>query len=568
MRTGPTEGHQQSRYPWLSHYPQGVDWHAELPSAPLYSILDQAVERYGERPFLDFMGKKWTYSQAGAIVDRLSGALQEMGVGKGVKVGLLMPNCPYFVFSFFSVLKTGATAVLYNPLRAENEIAQQIENSETDFMITLDSAQIYSKVAGVLSTSGLKKIIVCELGQIMPVRKRLLFYLPGRKSRAHIPTTELYVRFKQLLRSPYQLEIGDVDPQGDIAVLLYTGGTTGAPKGVCLSHYNLYANALQSALSMPSLARGRERVLAVIPLFHAFGLTSVMNTSIALGAQIILLPRYDLEEVLETIRTKHPGLFLGVPTIFSDIVSHAESKRHDFSSLRVCICGGDTLPRGVRESFLRLTGCDVVQGYGLTECSPVVTSGPSSGAEKTETIGVPVPGTIVEIVSLDDHETVLGPSANGEICVRGPQVMLGYWKDSTETAQTMLNGRLHTGDVGYMDEDGYFYVVGRLKDTIISGGYNVYPSVVEEAIHEHPKVQDVAVVGCSDSHWGERVAAFIVLKDGQSLSRDQLLSFLKDKLSSYEQPRSFYLLDELPRSMSGKVLKSKLREQQDIAQPM
>jgi long-chain acyl-CoA synthetase len=559
-QTNPPKCSQQDLYPWLSHYPKGVNWHADLPPAPLFQILDQAVERYGDRPFLDFMGMRFSYREAGATVERLAGAFQDLGIGKGVKAGLLLPNSPYFVFSFFAVLKTGATAVLYNPLRAESEIAQQIEDSETDFMITLDSVQIYSRLAGIISTSRLKKIIVCELGRILPFHKRILFYLLQGRQCAAIPNIEPFVRFAQLVRSSHRLDCPEIDPERDIAVLLYTGGTTGTPKGVCLSHHNLYANTLQSALGLPSLVPGAERVLAVIPFFHAFGLTAVMNTSIALGAEIILLPRFDIKELLKVISSKRPALLMAVPTIFSAIASSADARGHDFSSLKVCICGGDNLTWEVGELFQRLAGCDVVQGYGLTECSPVVTSGTPLGSEKSGSIGVPVPGTVVEIVSLDDDETVLGPGANGEICVSGPQVMLGYWKKAEETAQIIHDGRLHTGDVGSMDEDGYFYLVGRLKDMIISGGYKIYPRIVEAAIEEHPNVQDVAVVGLPNPHWGEEVAAFLVLKDGRSLSRDELLEFLKDKLSFYELPKSLYLLDELPRSTNAKILKTALRQ--------
>jgi long-chain acyl-CoA synthetase len=556
------ERHRQN-YPWLSHYPKGIDWHAELPPEPLFKILDQAVTHYGDRPFLDFMGMRYSYQQAGDIVERLAAALQEMGIGEGVQVGLLLPNCPYFVFCFFAVLKTGATAVLFNPLRAENEIAVQIEDSETDFMITLDSAQIYSKIAAVIPASRLKKIIVCEMGRILPVHKRILFYLLKRKERAAIPKDEMFVRFEQLVRSSRKLGGSEIEPQGDIAALLYTGGTTGAPKGVCLSHHNLYANALQSALGLPNIERGKERVLAVIPFFHAFGLTTVMNTSIVLGAEIILLPHFDLEELLETIDTKRPAVLMAVPTIFSAVASSMTKRGHDLSSLKVCICGGDTLTQEVSESFHQLGGCDVVQGYGLTECSPVVTSGTPVGSAKPGSIGVPVPGTVVEIVSLDDRETILGPGVNGEICVRGPQVMMGYWKRAEETAQIIRNGTLHTGDVGSMDEDGYFYLVGRLKDLIISGGYKIYPRVVEAAIEEHPQVREVAVVGLPDPHWGAQVAAFLVLRNARSLSREELLGFLKDKLSSYELPKSLYIVDELPRSTNAKILKNQLRDDHD-----
>ncbi|NNG05198.1 MAG: long-chain fatty acid--CoA ligase [Inquilinus sp.] len=565
MRASSPERERAAPHPWLAHYPKDIDWHAALPEAPLHAVLDEAAARYRKRPFLDFLGRKCTYGEAGAIVEKLAGAFQEMGVGRGVKVGLLLPNCPQFVFCFFAVLKAGGTAVLYNPLRAEKEIAQQIEDSETDVMVTVDIRRIHSKIAHVLPGSRLKRIVVCRFGRSLPWSKRILFSLTKGRERIAIPRDGIHVPFERLLRHSHKVDPPKIDPRRDIAALIYTGGTTGTPKGVCLSHANLYANLRQTALGLPSAVPGKERVLAVIPFFHAFGMTAVLNAGIALGAEILVLPRFDLWEVLRTVRQRRPTILPAVPTVFAAVASQPNGDRPDLSSLRLCTCGGDTLPSDIRQSFRRLAGCDLFQGYGLSECSPVVTGCAPSGLDKPGSIGVPVPGTEVEIVSLEDSRTPLAPGEKGEICVRGPQVMMGYWKRPDATAQVLREGWLHTGDIGFMDEDGYFYVVDRLKDLVITGGYNVYPSVVEAAIQEHPAVREVAVVGLPDPHWGQQVTAFVVPAADRAPSQDELLDFLKDKLSSYEMPKSVRFLKELPKSMIGKVLKAQFRQTYRVA---
>ncbi len=566
VKLRPTTQHETDSYPWLAEYPADIDWYAELPVKPLFTLLDEAVETYGDYPFMDFLGRKSTYGEAGPIVEQTARAFQELGVGKGVKVGLLLPNCPYFVICFFAILKAGGTAVLYNPLLATNEIARQIEDSETDFMVTVDMRQVYSKIADIVTESRLKKIIVCGLGQALPWSKRLLFTLLKSAERVRVPRDDKHIAFELFLRNLGKFDSPEIDPQADMAALLYTGGTTGAPKGVCLSHYNLYANTLQSTLGLPSAQRGKERVLAIVPFFHAFGMTAVLNTSIALGAEIIILPSFDPGEVLKTIHKMRPTMFLGVPTIFAAIVNHPKADQYDLSSLRLCTCGGDALSLDLKQSFQRLVGCEIVQGYGLTECSPVVTAGSPLGMEKPNSIGVPLPGTVVGILQLEHNQTPLGPSLKGEICVRGPQVMMQYFNRPDDTAEVLHDGWLHTGDIGYFDEDGYFYLVDRLKDLIITGGYNVYPSVVEAALIEHPNIDDVAVVGLPHPHWGQEVTAFVVAARHNGVSQEDLHDFLKGKLSSYELPKSVRFLDELPKSKIGKVKKAMLRQNYETEQ--
>lgn len=545
-------------HPWTAAYPEGLEWYAEIPSRPLFALLDDAAERYGHHGFIDFLGKKYSYQEAGEIVGRLAHGFRNLGVAKGVKVGLFLPNCPYFVFCYFAVLKAGGTVVTYNPLLAEQELARQIRDSETELMVTLDLARLYDKLAGLRGEVELRKLVICKMSRILAFPKNLLFAIAKRKARAIIPDDDRHVPFDSLLVEPEVARLPEVDPRHDIAVLLYTGGTTGEPKGVCLTHDNLYANTLQGARTLTTVGRGTERVLAVIPFFHAFGMTAVMNTSIALGAEMILLPRFELKELLRTIDRKKPTLFAAVPTIYIAITTAQDLQKYDLSSLKLCNSGGDALSPEVKEAFERASGCKLREGYGLTEASPAATFNPPGAADKPGSIGLPMPRTVIEILSIEDRRTPLPPGETGEICISGPQVMAGYWKRADATAEVVIEGRLHTGDVGYTDEDGYTYLVDRLKDVIKTGGYTVYPRVVEAAIQLHPAVLEVAVLGLPDPYWGQKITAFIVLAAGQQLEENALSAFLQDKLSPIEIPKRIEFREGLPRSAIGKVLKAEL----------
>lgn len=539
-------------------YPEGVDWDIEIPGQPLFTLLDDAVRRYADRPFLDFLGKTYTYGEAGALVDKLAAGFRELGVTKGVKVGLYLPNCPYFIFCYFAVLKTGGTVVTYNPLLAEREIARQIRDSATQIMVTLDLRRLYDKIAKVTGEVGLRKVVLCEMTAILPFPKNLFFFVAKHKERAPIPNDDVHVPFAKLLERGAGPLPCTVDPRKDVAVLLYTGGTTGVPKGVALTHYNIYANTLQCTATLTVARRGRERILAVIPFFHAFGMTAVMNTGIALGAQIILLPRFDVIELLKTTDRKRPTLFAAVPTIFTALIRCPQLQRYDLTSLKLCNSGSDALPRKTKDAFERASGCKILEGYGLTEAGPVVSFNLPGGIDKPGSIGLPIPRTTIEIADMEDAGKTLPPGTRGEICITGPQVMSGYWRDPEATARVVVNGRLYTGDVGYMDEDGYTYLVDRIKDIIKTGGVTVFPRIVEEAIQLHPAVKEVAVVGVPDPYWGERVTACIVLEEGQGLSAEELRAFLKDKISPIESPKTIESRTQLPRSPLGKVLKAAL----------
>jgi long-chain acyl-CoA synthetase len=542
--------------PWLTSYPSGVDWSADFPAMPLWDLFDQAVDRYADHPCLDFLGRVWSYQQIGRLVDRAAVGLQALGVGAGTKVGLFLPNCPYFVICFFAVLKAGGTVVSYNPLYAEREIAHQIEDSETDLMVTLDLALLLPKLEPMLAHTRLKAIIVGKMADILPFPKKLLFPLIKAAELAHVPEDGRHIWFGDLIANGGGISAAP-DPYRAIAALQYTGGTTGVPKGAALTHRNLQVNALQMVAWYPGVERGAERIVALLPLFHVFGMTCAMNFALCVGAQIILLPPFDLVQLLTTIDRKRPTILPGVPTLYRAINHHHDVGRYDLSSLRLCVSGGASLPLEVRQRFEELSGCTLVEGYGLTEC-PVVSCNPIGGAGKRGSIGLPLPGTRVEVVSLEDHRTVLGPNQTGELCVRGPQVMAGYWNRADETAAALESGRLHTGDIGYMDEDGACFVVDRLKELIICSGFNVYPRVVEEAIYAHPDVAEVAVCGVPDGYRGETVKAFVVARDPARLDEAALLTFLEDRLSPIEMPKLIEFRDQLPKSAVGKILKREL----------
>jgi long-chain acyl-CoA synthetase len=539
-------------YPWEAHYPSGLSWDFEFEPKPLFTMLDDAVARYPERQCLDFLGRKCTYREIGRLVDRAAKGFQMLGVRRGVRVGLFLPNSTYYVVCFFAVLKAGGTVVNYNPLYAEREIARQIEDSGTSIMVTLNIKGLYPKIAPRLQDTCLETIVVGSMGGLLPWRQRTLFALLRRKEIADVAHDLHHVKFKMLIANDGCPAPVDIAAREDVAVLQYTGGTTGRPKGAMLTHAALLANTEQVRRWAVGARPGAERVIGALPLFHVFGMTGVMNASLASGFEIILLPRFRLDELLKVIDRQRATVMMGVPTMYSAINGSALLERYDLSSLRFCISGGAPLPRQVQETFEQRTGCFLVEGYGLTEAGPVCTINPFGAARKPGSVGLPLPGTVVEIVAIDDPDRLLPPGQRGEICIRGPQIMAGYGAQAEETALVLRSGRLYTGDVGYLDQDGYLHLIDRIKDLILCGGFNVYPRTVEEAIELHPAVEEVAACGVPDPHRGEVVKAFVTLRPGEALSAAELRSFLKDKLAPFEQPRKIEFRSQLPRTFVGK----------------
>lgn len=541
-------------YPWLENYAPGVDWYAPLTPRAVPELLDAAAEKFKLRPCIDFLGKTYTYAEIQDLVNRTAAGLQANGLARGDRVGLFLPNTPYFVVFYFAILKAGGVVVNFNPLYAEREIKHQIEDSGVRLMVTLDLKQLHDKLQPLIGQVGqLTQVIVCPMAAILPFPKSVLFKLFKRKEIAEVPDDARHIWYDQILSRAGALTPVMVDPEKDLAVLQYTGGTTGTPKGAMLSHANITINAQQCRLWFDGAREGQEKMLGVIPLFHVFAMTAVMNLGLMLGAQLILLPRFDLAQLIKTIVAKKPTLFPAVATIYTAINNYKNISKINLRSIRYCISGGAPLPVEVKAKFEAMTGCTLVEGYGLTETSPVTNVNPLKGMNKPGHIGQPVPGTIVEIVDLEDKTTLLPLGERGEVCVRGPQVMLGYWHKPQETANVLVAGRLHTGDVGIMDADGFVQIVDRIKDMIIAGGYNIYPRNVEEQIYLHPAVAECIVAGVPDEYRGQTVKAWIKLKDGSSLAADELKAFLKDKLSVIELPKQIEFRDALPKTLIGKL---------------
>lgn len=555
--------------PWLDHYPRGVDWHMPLKVAPLYRLIDDAVARFGHLPCTNFLGKALSYGEIGQHIEQATLGLQRLGVKKGTKVGLLLPNSPTFIIYFFAVLKAGGTVVNFNPLYTVSELAYQVKDSDTELMVTLDLKVLFEKVEALIEGGCLPRTIVASFPALLPAAKAALFRLFRSKELARPLASR--VRDKVILDAEVMAGTGrpepvSIDPIEDIAVIQYTGGTTGTPKGAMLSHANVYVNVQQVGATAPELEDGVERVLGVLPFFHVFALTVVMNLGISHAAEIIIMPRFNLDEALKLIDKTRPTILPGVPTLFNALLNHPKIASHDLSSLKFCLSGGAPLPIEVKQRFEAATGCKVVEGYGLSEASPVVACNPLEGPLKIGSIGMPLVGTTISLRDLADPTQEVPRGEKGEICVKGPQVMRGYYKRPKETAEQMVGEFLRTGDVARMDDDGFFYIEDRIKDLIISSGFNVYPRRVEEAIYEHPAVAEVTVIGIKDKKRGEAPKAFVRLKESMRVSVEELYQHLSPRISKIEMPSEIEFREELPKTMIGKLSKKELKAEEDAKQ--
>ena len=555
----------ESPLPLLRQYPKGVDWHMPLAIAPFYTLLDDTVAKFGHLTCTNFLGNKLTYAEIGELVDRTTAGLQRAGVGTGTKVGLFLPNSPTFIIYFFAVLKAGGTVVNYNPLYTVRELAYQIKDSDTDLMVTFDLKALFEKVDALLQSGALPRAIVCSFAALLPGTKAVLFRLFKSKAIARplaSPVRERIILEVDLLSGVDKPKRVAIDPLSDVAVLQYTGGTTGTPKGAMLTHANIYVNVQQVSAWAPELILGEERVLGLLPFFHVFALTVVMNFGIAKAAEIIIMPRFALDESLRLITKMKPTVMPGVPTLFNAIMNHPRIKSFDLSSLKFCLSGGAALPVEVKQQFEAITGCKVVEGYGLSETSPVATCNPIDGPVKPGSIGLPLPGTILSLRDLADRTKEVPQGEKGEICIKGPQVMLGYYKRPEETAEQFVGEYLRTGDVARMDEEGFFYIEDRIKDLIICSGFNVYPRRIEEAIYEHAAVEEVTVIGIKDKKRGEAPKAFIKLKEGIAATEDHILEHLKPLISKIEMPAVIEFRDALPKTIIGKLSKKELKAEE------
>jgi long-chain acyl-CoA synthetase len=548
--------------PWLAHYPAGIDWNAPFEARPLYALAEDAVADYPGNQAVEFLGRRYTYAEIGRLIDRAAKGFQKIGVKKGAHVGLYLPNCPQFIICYFAILKAGGTVVNFSPLYSEPELVHQAEDSKTEILVTLDVNALYPKALTVLRMSCVDRLVIGNLPEVLPALKGLFYPLVRRKDVAKVGWDSAHTRFSELVDNDGAYAPVETDPENDLAVLQYTGGTTGVSKGACLTHASVYINACQAASWFTGIRMGEERTLGILPLFHAFAMTGIMNLGMRIGAEIILHPRFHLKDVMLDIARKKPTILAGVPTMFTAILHDPDIAKRDLSSLRFCISGGAPLPLEVIKSWEQATGGALVEGYGLSECSPVAAINPI-GRVKAGSIGMPLPQTDIVITDKDDPHKVLKTGETGEINIVGPQVMKGYWNKPEDTAKTLVDGRLRTGDVGYTDEDGYTFIIDRMKDMILVSGFNVFPRIVEEAIYAHPSVAETIVIGVPDAYHGEVPKAFVRLKDpNDPLTPDELKAFLRKRLGKHEMPAEIEFRKELPKTMVGKLSKKELVEEE------
>ncbi len=548
--------------PWLKAYPDGISWDAPFEPGLVAPSSTRPWPRSATRPCTYFLGKRLSYAEIGALSDRAAKGLRALGVGEGVKVGLLLPNSPTFVIFYFGVLKAGGTVVNFNPLYSLEEIEFQIRDSDTKIMVTLDLALLFDKAEAMLKSGALDKAVVAKFTSLLPPLKQVGVKLSGRVKRARVGLSRMrrqIVREADLLANDGRYERPVITPDA-IAVLQYTGGTTGTPKGAMLTHANISINVAQVKLWGKRPPEAVDRVLGALPLFHVFAMTTVMNFGVASGMEMILMPKFELVQALKLIGKLKPTMMPGVPTLYQAMLRHPRIKRFDLSSLAFCISGGAALPLEVKRGFEALTGCNLVEGYGLSETSPVATCNPLD-VTREGSIGLPLPGTEISIRSLEDPAQEVARGEPGEICIAGPQVMTGYWKKPEETEQAFTGRFFRTGDVGTMDEEGFVFIVDRIKDMINAAGFKVYPRRVEDALYAHSAVAECCVVGVPDAYRGEAPKAYVKLKEGSTATAVELMAFLRPKLSKLELPVAIEFREELPKTMIGKLSKKELRAQ-------
>jgi len=548
--------------PWLKFYDESVPKHIQYPDVPLHGLLEDSAARYSLRPAIAFFDRTINYKELNAAADRFASGLIRLGLRKGDRVALVLPNCPQFVIAFYGTLKAGGVVVPTNPLYTERELEFQLKDAGVSIAVTL--TKFYPALQAVREHVGLTHLVVTNIKEYFSPVVRMVFGLAKEKKDGHrVPvawdqTTHPFAKLATYMSAPGRPEVGP----DDLAVLQYTGGTTGTAKGAMLLHRNLVANAIQVRTWDVDAKDGQDVVLTVLPLFHVYALTVAMNRGLYAGALLVLLPRYVQHEVLAAIKKYHPTIFPGVPTLYNGILNAPDLAKYDLRSIRTCISGSATLPRAVQERFEAATGGTMVEGYGLTEASPVTHCNRFYSRSKPGSIGIPFPDTDARIVDPNTGEQEMPLGQPGELLIRGPQVMKGYWNRLDETAAALEGGWLHTGDIACRDEDGFFYIVDRKKDMIIVSGFNVYPRDIEEVLFQHPKVADAVAVGLPDEYKGERVKAYVVLRPGEEATVDEIMQHCIKNLAPYKVPKAIEFRTSLPKTAIGKVLRRALIEEE------
>ncbi|MGJ7912353.1 AMP-binding protein [Neobacillus sp. LXY-1] len=550
--------------PWLKNYPKDIPTTIDYSTEPVQKFLQKSAESFPEKIAIHFIGKEMTYRQLYQDALKFAVYLQEIGIKKGDRVAIMLPNTPQGVISYFGILIAGGIVVQTNPLYTERELEYQMSDSGAKVIVTLDI--LYPRVSKVMPQTNLQHIIVTAIKEYLPFPKNLIYPFIQKKQYGIVVKVKhegpIHLLSEIMNRSLGQVKEYNCNVEEDLALLQYTGGTTGAPKGVMLTHKNLIANATMSQAWIPRCRPGEESVLSIVPFFHVYGMTVCMLLAVKMAGKLIILPKFDALDTLKTIHKQRPTLFPGAPTIYIGLLNHPDLKKYDLSSINACISGSAPLPLEVQEKFEEVTKGKLVEGYGLSEASPVTHSNFLWDVERIKgSIGVPYPDTDSKIISIDTGEP-LPVGEIGEIVIKGPQIMKGYWNRPEETDDVLKEGWLFTGDLGYMDDKGYFYVVDRKKDMIIAGGYNIYPREIEEILYEHPDVMEAVVAGVPDPYRGETVKAFIVLKEGSTVSGEEMNQYVRKYLAAYKVPRLYEFRKELPKTAVGKILRRMLVEEE------
>lgn len=547
--------------PWQAHYAHPCAWDMDFPPLTLPEMFAQSAARFAERPLVDFMGRAFTYAALHSEARAFAAGLQRLGVTKGDRIGLYLPNVPIYVSAYYGAMLAGATVVNFSPLYTAQELAAQVEDSGTRLLVTIDSAALLPTALEVLKTSGLERLVVGSLAAMLPLAKGLALRLLGRKSLTRIPARPDVIRWEDALARTDPAPVL-LDPLEDLALLQYTGGTTGTPKGAMLTHQNISANTRQVEAIDPR-AGERDVIMGVLPLFHVFANICVLNRTVVNGGCIAMLPRFDAGQALKTLQRVRATAMPGVPTMYQALLDHPALDRTDFSSLRVCISGGAPLAGPLKDKFEAATDARLVEGYGLTETAGVASTNPYEGEDRVGTIGQPIPATRIRLLDKEDPTRDAPAGQPGELAIQGPQVMRGYWRRPEAAAAAFAeraDGQwLRTGDVAVLDDQGYVRIVDRIKDMIAVGGFKVFPSQVEAVVLEHPAVKEVLVIGVPEPRLGEVPRAYVTLNDGAAETGEALRDWINARIGKHERVDAVVVRETMPKTMIGKLDRKALR---------
>ena len=543
---------------WLKSYAPGVPHEIDFEKMTLAEALKRSAQIYPESTALLFMGKHLSYAELDRLVNRFARALLDLGVKKGDKVAMLLPNLPQTVIAVYAAFRIGAVAVMNNPLYTERELEYQFNDSDSKVLVSLDL--LHPRILKIKDKTKIEKVIYCHINDYLPFPKKQLFPLVKKQMYRKFEPQEGFHEFLPIIQKYTDTPVENASNWEEVGAFIYTGGTTGVSKGVMLTHANLSSNVQQFSVWFPDLKKGAESVLAVFPFFHSAGFTAIMNLSIWNGYTDILVPRPEPATVIEMLKKFKPNYLPAVPTIFVGLLNNPEFHKMDLSFIKGFFSGAAPLAADTLQQLKDLTGATMLEVYGLTETTPIATVTPWGGKIKPGTVGTPVPSTDVKIVDVDTGKEEQKIGTPGEIIVKGPQVMKGYYKKPEETAQVLKDGWLYTGDIGMFDEDGYLTIVDRKKDMIIAGGYNIYPREIDEILFQHPKILEACSIGVPDAYRGETVKAYVVVKPGETLTADEVIEFTREKLAPYKAPKMVEFIDALPKSAVGKILRKEVKE--------